>query len=88
MPVRSLLRFLSQFANNEQIVSRLAESRLIRRPAQFFAYLYHRSRDTLNNDVIRKQTKPIHNRMLTFKQRFDQELKHEMEKMKERQKRL
>ncbi|KAI2800197.1 hypothetical protein BLOT_013715 [Blomia tropicalis] len=72
MPVRSLLRFLSQFANNEQIVSRLAESRLIRRPAQFFAYLYHHQANSQPN--------------VTFKQRFDQELKHEMEKMKERQK--
>lgn len=80
MPVRFLLRFLSHFANNEQLVSRLAESRPIRRSAQLVAYLYHRSVALMQSGSIRQQT----NRMITFKDRFASELKTEIEAAKEK----
>ncbi|KAH9401653.1 hypothetical protein TYRP_017052 [Tyrophagus putrescentiae] len=81
MPVRFILRFLSHFANNEQMVSRLAESRPIRRSAQFVAYLYHRSVDLMQSSgAVTTQS----NRLLTFKDRFTSELKAEIEAAKEK----
>lgn len=82
MPVRFILRLFSHFANNEQLVSRLAESRPIRRSAQFVAYLYHRSVGLMESGAFRSTG----NRLLTFKDRFTNELKQEIEAAKERMK--
>ena len=86
MPLRVLMRFFSHFINNEQLVSRLAESRPIRRSAQFVAYLYHRSNDIIRSGAIR-QLDPIRHRAITFKNRFVDEFKQEMVNAKQKLKR-
>ena len=86
MPVRFLLRFLSHFVNQEQMISRLAESRPIRRSAQLVAYLYHRSHDMLRSGAVQGQYLPVRNRLLTFKNRFVAEFREEMQNAKDRMK--
>lgn len=86
MPFRFLIRFVSQFASNEQLISKLAETRPIRRSAQFVAYLYHRSNDLFHSGALQGQLNPTKNRMLTFKDRFMQEFREGMKDVKNKMK--
>lgn len=76
--IRLLLRFLSNFANQEQVIERLANSRPMRRSAQLIAYLYHRGNASLKDSA----GGPLGGRLLGFKQRFVRELREEFEEAK------
>ena len=80
MVLRFLFRFLSNIANSEQIVSKLADSYPIRRSAQLLASIYHRSNTVLKSGAI--SSNPYSNRLLTFKNRFLNEFHQEMQNAK------
>lgn len=81
MVLRILLNFINRFANSEQMINKLAESYPIRRSAQFIAYFYHRSigyfqtKDPTNFQLS-------NNRLTSFKNRFINEFRQEMENNK------
>lgn len=78
--IRLLLRFLSNFANQEQVIERLANSRPIRRSAQMIAYFYHRGNASLKESA--GGFGPLSGRLLGFKQRFVREFREELKEAK------
>ncbi|KAH7636183.1 hypothetical protein HUG17_10153 [Dermatophagoides farinae] len=78
---------LRRFANSEQMIQKLSESYPIRRSAQMMAYFYHRTKGTIESGSIQGKLPPINNRILTFKNRFMNEFRQEMQNSKNKIKR-
>ena len=81
MVFRFLIQLLGRFGNNEQVIQKLADSRAMRRSAQFVAYFYHRSNAALGS------TDPmtgLRNRFFSFKKSFLHEFREEMSKAKKK----
>lgn len=87
MVLRIIINFLSRFANSEQMIQKLSESYPIRRSAQMMAYFYHRTKGTIESGSIQGKLPPINNRILTFKNRFMNEFRQEMQNSKNKIKR-
>nr|XP_027201254.1 uncharacterized protein LOC113795226 [Dermatophagoides pteronyssinus] len=87
MVFRIIFNFLSRFANSEHMIQKLSESYPIRRSAQIMAYFYHRTKGTIESDSFKEKLPPLNNRLLTFKNRFMNEFRQEMQNAKNKIKR-
>lgn len=70
MVLRFLLRY---FANNEQLINRIAESYPVRRAAQLTVYLFHRSKAIMEDTQAKDKA-------IKFKDKLSDEMKKEWEK--------